>query len=255
MRYVDIHCHVLPGMDDGSRDMEMTLGMLKMYEAENVEHIIATPHHRMGYSSYDKDIFRERLIEVRNLIADEGIDIQLHRGQELYFDYSNLKDVIEGNAYTMADGRYVLFELPNYVNMDTLYEYLYEFELKDYRMILAHVERYEIFREKPNLLLELHHKGVLFQVNSRSVNIGRDKKTSKWVDQLLQKGYVHFISTDAHSTGRRKPTMEESYRYIHKLIGDKADDIYRNNGLKIIRNEEIFTDEPTEFKKVFGNWR
>lgn len=250
MRYVDIHSHILPELDDGAKGIEDTIAMLKMTVEENVEHLIATPHLRVGYTHYDNDKYDATFKQITDYIAENGIPLKLYQGQELFFDYSNLKDIKAKEAYTLADSRYILFELPTYVQMESLYEYLYEFELLDYTMILAHVERYEIFKDKPELLTELSRKGVLFQINSKSVN-NKDRKLRKWVDLLLKKGYVHFVSTDSHSTGRRRPLMEESYRYVHALLGTQADDLYRYNGLKVINNEEIITEEPEEFRRSF----
>lgn len=249
MKFVDIHSHILNDLDDGSRSQEETLKMLQMAVEENIEYMIATPHLREGYSHYDNDKYEVTFKSVEAVINENKLPLLLYQGQELFYDYMNIYDLKSGTAYPLANSKYLLFELPAFWTWESLREYLYELELMDYRLILAHVERYEQLQNKPDLLMKLSEHNVLFQVNSHSVNSKR-KKVKRWVDKLLDNGYVDFIATDCHSTGRRRPQMIESYRYISKRLSqEKADYMFRLNGLKIINNEDIINEEPKLIKK------
>lgn len=248
--FVDIHNHIIPGVDDGAQSEEMTLSMLKIASEEGISNIIATPHYIPGYNEYNNELLMNRFHLVQQLIKDHNLDIKLYLGNELFIDIDAVNVLKDGSCKTLGDSQYVLIELPNRWNSDIIENILYELELKGYKIILAHIERYEYFRKNPKILKEFILRGFYTQVNASSVT-SSDRKIKKRVSKLIKKGYVHFISSDAHTHRRRSPRMKDAYEHVYKLIGDKAKELFYLNGQKVINNEAIEVVEPLEYRTRF----
>jgi len=134
--FIDIHTHILPEIDDGSKDMKMTENMLRQAENENISEIIATPHFLYRSNLYDKAQLIEAYNNVNNLITDLGINIKLHLGNELFFDIDSKMVIEEKECLTLADSKYVLIEFSPRWRKDIVQNLLYNIELMGYRIIV-----------------------------------------------------------------------------------------------------------------------
>ena len=221
MKLIDIHSHLLPYVDDGAKDMDMTLEMLRIARADGITDIIATPHYKAGRFKGDAARTRELLEEIRGLMEKEKIDIRLYPGNEIYYR-SELEDKLESGALSTLNGSgYVLVEfspLEDFVHIRNAMEDLLGM---GYVPILAHAERYQCMTKRPEHVRELKEMGCDIQVNADSVT-GETGLRCKWfVRKLLKEYLVDYIGTDAHGIDKRKPTMKKCAELLYRKY-DKA---------------------------------
>ena len=166
---IDIHSHILPGIDDGSKNINMTLHMIKMAVKSGTKDIVATPHFCRGYGETPYDEVKKLVKEFNKLAKGEGLDLNIHYGQEVYYSEQIIDDYKSGLIGTINDSRYMLIELPmRSFDSDTL-EVIYELQVKGVIPILAHPERYRPIIEKPERINKFIKEGFLFQMNSGSI--------------------------------------------------------------------------------------
>ena len=166
---IDIHSHILPNIDDGSRSVEETFNLIKEAEEAGFEAIISTSHYIEGYYETDAP---EREVWV-NVIYDklklQNINIKLYLGNEIYISENIIKLLEDGKASTINDTSYVLFEMPLNSEPLNLYNVIYEMQQNKIVPILAHPERYSFVQKDPELIYDLIKKGVLMQANFGSI--------------------------------------------------------------------------------------
>ena len=251
--FIDIHNHVIPYVDDGSKNEECTLEMLKKAEAEGISQIIATPHFIPGYNNYNNDNLLANYNLTKEIIYKNNINIKLHLGNELFIDIDSLPCLANKSCKTLAGSDYVLIEFSNRWNNDIISNLLYNIELKGYKIIMAHIERYDYFKEYPEVLKKYLQKGYYAHVNTSSIG-SKNRTKRKYVDKLIKNNYVHFVATDAHSFRGSRLNMQQAYNYVKSLIGERSNELFFSNGLKVIENKEIEIYELKEKKKfrLFG---
>ena len=216
MSYIDIHSHILPGLDDGSRGMQQSLDMLRIAEEEGIELIIATPHNMPGKGQPSLKKVKEcteRLLQEAKL---EGINIPILIGTEYYFREEVLETLEEEAGIRMNGSVFVLVEFEPMVEKIYFRNALRDILATGHRPIVAHVERYaKIMKDKP-MLSDLKKMGALIQVNAASVIGDNGRVAKKDVKWMLKQRIVDFVATDAHSAGRRAPFMNKCAKYLYK---------------------------------------
>lgn len=235
---VDIHSHVLPGIDDGAKDMEMSLEMLRIAASSGIKKIIATPHYYRGYyeNKYE-DVYR-LAGEVRNIAYKSGIDIEIIPGQEVLLDKYTLQLYREGIIRGIAGTKYILIELPmNAISKDTL-DIIYELKIEGVRPIIVHPERYMYIQEKPSTINQFIEEGCLFQINGPSIKGIFGRSVQKTAEILIQHGVCDFIASDAHTVRRRSPIISDALELTKRLNLALVQDIL-NNADKLLNNEDI----------------
>ncbi len=237
---IDIHSHILYGIDDGSRDEGMTLNMLRIAEEEGIQKIIATPHYIYGANKYNKDELYSRYIDVVKLIEKQGIEIELYLGNELLLDEYVVDSLLSDDSYTLANTKYILVELPM-TGMPVYTEnVLSELISSGYRPIIAHPERYTEIQENPNCLLNLIEIGCITQINSTSLLGLSGYKCQDTAKVLLNNDLVSLISSDSHSDRQRSPRLTESYEMVKKFYGDEqANRLFFYNPQKVLEDEAL----------------
>lgn len=239
MSYIDIHSHILPGLDDGSRSMRQSLEMLRIAEEEGIDLIIATPHNMPGKGQPSLQRVRECAERLQYEANLEGIQIPIVIGTEYYFRGEVLEILDDEAGITMNGSEFVLVEFEPMVEKIYFRNAMRDILATGHRPIVAHVERYaKIMKDKP-LLNDLKKMGALIQVNASSV-IGENgrlaKKDVKW---MLKQGIVDFVATDAHSNGRRAPFMKKCARYLYKKYNTEyVNDLLYGNAQNYLLNVE-----------------
>lgn len=251
MKFIDVHNHSIYGIDDGAKTKEETLNMLKMAEKDNIERLILTPHYKEGTVENNKDIILSKFEETQQLIDDNKLNIKIYPGCEIYLS-ENTSDLINNNVFqTMNNTKYILVEthrIKTYITFN-IEEELYNLAIDGYKPIIAHPERYQIIKENPDRVLDLVNEGYLIQINASSLVDSR-RTHYKVARKLLDNNLVHFIATDAHNSNRRQPILSNAYELIKRRYGlNKANDLFYNNSLKIINNENIEIKKQKKFKK------
>lgn len=221
MKKVDIHNHILWGIDDGAYNKKESIQMLQAAAEDGITDIIATPHFHKhkGYAEPQK--IEKLLNEVKEIAEEKNISINLYTGNELYYTYDLLKQVIEKECFTLAKSRYVLLEFSVSEEKRKIQKAVYEFRGEGYFPIIAHVERYEAFANNIEALQEIINMGALLQVNAGVTSDFSKWWKKKFEKSILKKGLVNFLATDAHDMQKRKPQFKKNEQWLRKKYGDE----------------------------------
>lgn len=240
-KLMDIHSHILPGIDDGAGDMEETLQMAGQANQEGISVIIATPHYGRRNPRYDPGKAEQVFDAVKIRIQQAYPHMKLYMGNELYYSSGILEDVKAGRAKTIGGTDYVLVEFSTDAEYEFLAGAVRSCVREGYRPILAHVERYSCLYKDTGRIDALIEQGAYVQVNARGFLPGsRSDKRRAWCRTLLMEGLIHFVASDCHNTGSRKPVLHSAVEEIVKIAGiDEAKRIINANIIKLIRNEYI----------------
>lgn len=215
---IDMHSHILPGIDDGSNSIEESIEMLREAKNAGFDSVISTSHYIEEYYTFNENQRRDLLKDIQNNLARDNIDLKLYLGSEIYLSENILNLLKEFEASTINGTSYVLFELPLQVKPMNLYEVIYDMLRNKLVPILAHPERYKFVQESPELVLDLMDKGVLMQSNFASI-IGRyGKRAQITVEKLLRNNAVHFLGTDTHKKHSIYTKMPEILVKLEKLV-------------------------------------
>lgn len=228
---VDIHCHILPGVDDGAPDMETSRAMIRDAYEQGVRYIIATPHYRPEmFEPSMKKVIRV-YHELRDYAEEVGIGLRL--GCEYYRNEQMIRHLDKKLRPTMLGSRYVLTEFSTNDSFVTVRNYIYELITKGYRPIVAHVERYFCCQE-PERIQKLKKLGAQIQINADSV-LGYEGHTiKKFCAVLMKDDLVDFIGSDAHNLEGRKMNLGKCATYVRKKMGqDYAEEIFVDNPRRI----------------------
>lgn len=239
---IDIHSHLIPGVDDGSQSLEESLSLLKQAEQDGITELITTPHFmKNGEFRTKAPELVQRFNELKQ--AYKG-PIRLHLGNELYI-HPDLPELLEkGEVLTLGESETILVEFPFRDYKDEYDEILYELSLK-YRIIIAHPERYNFVQEDPNFCLRWLDEGYLLQVNQNSLF---KKETNKTLIPMIEHGYVSFMASDAHNE-HRPCVLSEAREFLAEEFGEQfAVQLTKENPEKILKNEPI-VQEYREIKK------
>jgi len=164
---IDIHSHILPGIDDGSRNMDESVEMIHEAAKAGFDRIISTSHYMEDYYEADVEKRRKLISELQKEISKENIDVELFLGNEIYIS-ENVNNLLkEGKASTLNESNYVLFEFPLNAKPYNMLELVFEIQKGRKIPILAHPERYRFIQQDPSIILELIDRGVLMQCNYR----------------------------------------------------------------------------------------
>ncbi len=235
---IDIHCHILPAIDDGPADLQETLEMLRIAAGDGITHIVATPHYRHGEYPTALDI-KVKIELVQKEMGKSSFNVKLLEGADIRLTYE-LKEGIEKNEIpTINSSRYFLLELPDLIPPH-LDGFLFETRVKGFVPVITHPERNHSLISFPEKIGALRNAGALFQLTAMSVTGKLGRQIKKFTEHLLKRGYVDFIATDAHSTRGRPPLLSKAYRETAGIL-DKtwADRIFIDNPKAVIENREI----------------
>lgn len=253
---IDIHSHIIPQADDGSKSIEDTFNMLKEAQNAGFTDIISTSHYIEGHYELNK-LDRQAWITALNTgIKKENININLYTGAEIFVSESMCDNIKNNIIGTLNNTRYVLFELPMNTKVMYLDEVIFNLISMDLVPIIAHPERYSYVQKNPNLLIDYIELGVLFQSNYASIIGYYGKEAKNTVIKLLKNNMIHFLGTDNHRSNTIYADMNSILEELKKVISEEKIELLTDiNPRKIINNEEIATEQPIKIKegfKLFG---
>ncbi|WP_461816133.1 CpsB/CapC family capsule biosynthesis tyrosine phosphatase [Faecalimonas sp.] len=234
---VDVHCHILPEIDDGAKNWGEAYQMLRMAYDEGIRVIVATPHHHEHRGMCTPLQYKKRLTTLRKMAQEIDEKFLIMPGMEIYFNQDVVHKLEHKKVHTMGKSKYVLIEFSPNAEFHYIQQGLQQIQMKGYLPILAHIERYRCLLDSEEYVSYLMDMGIYVQVNAGSI-IGKSGRTvKKFVKNLLEEQYVHFVGTDAHSSGRRSPMIQKSAEYVQKKFGeDYAKEIFHSNGIKMLKN-------------------
>jgi protein-tyrosine phosphatase len=235
---LDIHSHIIPGIDDGSKNMDMTLEMLRNAEKDGTSGIIATPHYLLEYGEAVISEVKAFVEEINSIINNEGINLRVYSGQEVYYTEKIIQNYIEGKIGTLNDSKYMLIEFPMRKFDDDILDVIYELQIRDITPIIAHPERYRPIIEKPSYINKFINEGYLFQMNAGSLEgkFGGDVK--KTTEILLQNGIYNFIGSDAHNTKSRNTGLSNAINLVNGY-DNNIENIFEDSSRKILNSEHV----------------
>ncbi|MBP3502325.1 MAG: hypothetical protein J6K42_02450 [Clostridia bacterium] len=253
---IDIHSHILNNVDDGSKSLDNTIDNLKKAEQADFTDVILTPHYIEGYYENTKNKIKNKINELKKEIYKEDIIIQLHQGNEILLTENTPSLLAKSKISTLANSRYILFEIPFSNRMFNLGEIIYKIKADGHIPILAHPERYTYIQENPNNLIEIIKHGVLVQSNYGSFAGQYGKTVKQTAEILLQNNLIHFLGTDTHRQGYIYENIKAILKRLEEVSGDERYiyEITTTNPKKILDDLDIYIDCPEKIrdrKKVF----
>ena len=238
---IDIHCHIIPNIDDGSDSMEISLEMLKTAKENGIDVIIATPHF-ISHSTleefvYDRD---EKARQLNRISAENNCGVAVACGAEVYLDSrifttENLDDMtLNGSDYMLCE--YTLEPFEN----DKAIIYAEELLDRGYIPVIAHPERYISFFEDPTVINELWDMGCRFQVNASSLAGHGGEGMQAFTLDLIKRGFAEFVATDAHSShSRRNDILKKISEFPEEITKQELDALLTDNPLRILKKEKM----------------
>lgn len=250
---LDIHCHIIPNIDDGSDSLETSFNMLNIAKKDDVKFIIATPHFWGGhYENSYLDVAKE-VKKLNKEIEKNKINVKLLPGQEIFLDNNIMRLYQEGVVNCINGGKYMLIELPMMNMPKDALDNIYELKIKGVIPILAHPERYKYIIEDPSNINKFIREGCLIQINTGSIKGIFGKKVKKTAEVLIKHDICSFIASDAHSLGKRCPGLLSSLEIV-KNLNEEVYLNFRNNCNMLLENKTIKNDfqEIKKKKSIFN---
>lgn len=249
----DLHCHILPGMDDGAADVDVSLKLLEKEYRDGVRQIAFTSHFNFErttieeYTRYREQAY-QRLTEA---VAQTDMKFDFKLGAEVFFSPGLVE--IDAKPLCIGDTAYMLIEFPTTHRPHFIRETFRHLNNEGIIPLIAHVERYSYVMEDPRILYEWIAAGAYAQTNAGAILKG--DKASKRILQFIQWDLVHVLSTDTHSPDKRPPRMAEAMAYVGKKLGEDVAERLKRNGDELFHDRELYDMEPYCPKKFLGMWR
>lgn len=219
---IDLHCHLLPGIDDGAADLAESLAMARTAVADGVTHLACTPHIYPGlYDNNGPDI----LIAVARLQAEldeAGVDLTLLTGADVQLAPDMVEGLRSGRLPSLADSRYFLFEPPHHVAPQRMNDVIFELLAAGYVPVITHPERLTWIEERYETICEAFDAGAWIQLTGGAVTGMFGRRARYWSERMLDEGRVHLIASDGHNMRRRRPVLSEAHEAAASRIGSDA---------------------------------
>lgn len=221
-KFVDLHCHLVPGMDDGARSWAESLHMARMAVADGTGTIVVTPHQLGSFSHIGGEEIRRATCELQKFLETRGLNLTVLPGADVRVQTDLAEQLQGGSVLTLADhGRHVLLELPHELcfSIETCLDRLDEASITG---ILSHPERNQGLLRRPDAVGQLVERGCLMQVTAGSLLGTFGPRCQAMAERLLRSGWVHFIASDAHGAKARRPLLQPAFRRVAQLVGQTA---------------------------------
>jgi protein-tyrosine phosphatase len=246
---VDIHCHILYGMDDGAATLEESVEMAEMAIADGITHVIGTPHSNAEYN-FRPELVCERREELQARVGDR---LKVASGCDFHLSFENLRDVqIDSTKYTLNQQNYLLVEFADFAIPPNIDDTLHMLQLLGLKLIITHPERNGLIRHQPEKLWRWLRQGCYVQVTAQSLAGRFGKKTEKVLLEWLDDERIHIVASDAHSLVGRPPKMHEAYQVVAKRCGEeRANALFRDNPMAVLEGKPLpYQPEPPPDKSA-----
>lgn len=218
---IDLHSHILPGVDDGSPDLETTLAMARMAVADGIEVMACTPHFMPGLYDNTVDDIRQRVDALNAELIRQDIDLALVVGCDAHIRPDFTSELRAGKILTLHDTRYFLFEPSHMVLPQRMDEVLFNITVAGFVPILTHPERLHWIDGNYDFVTQLVDSGVWIQITAGSLTGRFGRRPKYWAERMLAEGIVHILATDAHNTTSRPPLMAEAVELASQALGSE----------------------------------
>ncbi|GFZ80009.1 tyrosine protein phosphatase [Compostibacillus humi] len=247
---IDLHCHILPGADDGPKVMEESIAMAKAALEQGIHTIVATPHHQNGRYLNDKEAVLAKVKELNEVLQERGVPLQILSGQEVRIHGELIKELRQGKVMGVAEkSNYLFIELPPDHFPRFASQMLFDLQLEGYRPVIVHPERNREIMENPLMLYNMVKKGIFTQVTAASVAGKFGKKIQTFSHQLIDANLTHFIASDAHNTTNRGFCLQEAYEVVDRQFGVSTRVMLMENAELLLEGLYINAMEPEAVRK------
>lgn len=247
---IDLHCHILPGIDDGAKTMDDSLEMARVAVAEGITHILATPHYKNGRWTNEKDVVLEGVVAVQKELDDRDIPLTLFPGQEVRIVGELMEDIANNKIQFIDEAnKYLMIEFPTATVPAFTDSLFFELQKSGVTPIIVHPERNHAILNDSTILVDLVEKGALAQLTAGSYTGSFGKKIQKFSKQLIEANLVHFIASDAHNTTTRTFYMKEAYKKLEKEFSKEKVAEYKQMTKDIINGEIVYPLSPKSIKQ------
>lgn len=254
---IDLHCHLLPGVDDGSANLEISLRLAEEAVDNGVTHALLTPHHLNGmYINHKVDVMR-LTTNFQNQLKQKKINLTVFPGQEVRIN-GNLLTALNHDDILFADegGRYLMLEFPDDDVPTYTTDMIYQLQQRGIIPVIVHPERNTKIMQNPNLIYELLQKGCLTQITASSYVGTFGDKVEHFSQQLIEAGQAYVFASDAHNLPGRKYEMKEAFNKLRLTFGNELASEFENNAKNIINGDDVKVHHlrplKNERKKFFG---
>lgn len=217
---VEMHSHVIYGVDDGAQTYETMVGLLQQAVDSGVRHLVCTSHITPGFKEFPMDAYQRRLGEAQKWCRENAPELQLHTGSEVLYTKHASRLLGEGQVPTLNRTKLVLMEFFPDAKEKEIFDAVTDIGAYGYRVVLAHVERYEALRKRSQIEQLKDECGCYIQMNSRTVmgeHVGFFQR--RWHRELLKHELIDFVSSDAHSLGHRPICLAEAHQVLTEQYG------------------------------------
>lgn len=217
---IDLHCHILPGIDDGAADVAVSLDMARAFVDDGVSIVACTPHILPGMYHNSGPQIRAAAQELQRAIDAAGIPLTLVTGADVHIAPDLARELREGRALSLADSRYVLIEPPHHVAPVRLEDIFFNLLVAGYVPILTHPERLTWINSQYATIKKLVGAGVWMQITAGSLIGAFGRQPLYWAERMLDEGCVHIVATDAHDVRRRPPVLGKGRDAAARRVGE-----------------------------------
>jgi protein-tyrosine phosphatase len=235
---IDLHCHILPGIDDGAANLNVSLGMAQALVADGVSVVVCTPHILPGLYHNAGPQIASAVERLEDALGQEGIPLDLVAGADVHMVPDLIAGLRSGRILSIAGSRYVLVEPPHHTAPPQLESFFFSLLVEGFVPILTHPERLNWLQHRYEAIRQLVRAGVWMQITSGSLTGAFGRNAQRWAYRMLDEGCVHVLATDAHDTHRRRPDLSRGRDAAAARVGiEEAEHLVFTRPLGVIKNE------------------
>jgi protein-tyrosine phosphatase len=228
---VDIHCHLLPEVDDGAKTWDIAVEMCRMAAQDGIEHIVATPHANSEFR-YNREEHEQRLQRLRELAPGT---VELSLGCDFHMSYENIQDALQHpGRYCIADSSYLLVEFSDFSIPPNVDDLLTGFLDRGITPVVTHPERNPIMQRHPEIVIGWARAGAVIQCTANSMTGRWGPSARKMIEHLVKNDAIHVLASDAHGLNSRPPVLSEARKAMAKLAGDEIAEALVNTNPRAI---------------------
>ena len=239
---IDVHCHMLPAIDDGARDLSMALQMAEMAVADGISRTVCTPHIYPGLFENTHESIRQATADFQQELKTAGIALQVSYGADVQVVPSLVQGLQSKALPTINGSRYFLFEPPHHVSMPRLADLIHAALLAGYVPVITHPERLSYIEDDYDLFIKAARQGAWLQLTGGSLLGVFGSRVQRVAERFMEDGVIHLLASDGHNLKNRSPVLTEARKAAAQIVGDEeANLLVQARPLAIINNEDAAT--------------
>jgi protein-tyrosine phosphatase len=248
---IDIHSHILPGLDDGARDMDEAIRMCSIAVEDGITQIVATPHH-LNEAFYNlKNTVADAVASLNEALRKHNVDVTVLPGSDVHLGTNLFDELMAERIMTINNsGKFILLELPSFFVPQHVREQIFRLKLIGVTSIITHPERNKTAMEEPDFLYDLVLAGALFQITAGSITGDFGGAVEGRARLLIDSGMAHMVATDAHNSSSRPPRLSRAFKILSDIVGpDEAQTTVIDRPAAVIAGTMPLVNKPIRPKK------